>query len=177
MNTTGSDAWLFQLRVRLVHVAARRVNPDAVEDVVQDALRVIVGRALSGPGGDEMEGMPPIAWCFQVLRNTIGNHYQRVRSRDARTASIQSAGELADAGLTPLEACEADDAARRVHQAIADLGVTDAACADHLSRLADGAKPGDLARALAIDEAAFYRRLYRCREKLRARLAARGILA
>lgn len=124
-----------------------------------------------------MEGMPPIAWCFQVLRHTIGNHYQKMRTRDARTASIDSAEAVADAGLTPLDAYAADDAARRVRQAIADMGASDKGCAEHLTRLADGERPGDLARALRIEEAAFYRRLYRCREKLRARLAAQGIFA
>lgn len=177
MNMSGTEAWLFQLRARFVSVARRRVAADAVEDVVQDALRVVVERGLQGPGGVDVDGAPPIAWCFQVLRNVIGNHYQRARARGARFDPLDSASETADPARTPLEAYEASEAARQVRRAIAELTASDPACGRHLARLAEGAAPGELARAEQVSEAAFYRRLYRCREKLRARLAAMGILS
>lgn len=168
--------WLLLLRARFVAVARRRVEPDVVEDIVQEALRVVVERGIPGPGGDVVDGVPPIARCLQVLRNVIGNHYQRARVRSARLASLDVATGLPDPGHTPLEAYAADDAARQIRRALDALAVTDPGCGRYLRRLAEGQSPGAIARAEEVAEAAFYRRLYRCREKLRARLAAIGVL-
>jgi DNA-directed RNA polymerase specialized sigma24 family protein len=176
MSQLRSEEWLFPLRARFVAVARRRVEPDSVEDIVQEALRVVVERGLGGPGGAALDGKPPIAWCFQVLRNVIGNHYQRARVRSARLAPLESAAALADPARTPLEALEADEAARQVGRALAALDSTDAGCGRYLRRLAEGVAPGVVAREERVAEAAFYRRLYRCREKLRERLATMGIL-
>jgi RNA polymerase sigma factor (sigma-70 family) len=177
MTVARSDAWLFELRARCVAIARRRVEPDAVEDVVQEAMRVIVERGLQGPGGPDVEGRPPLAWCFQVLRNAIGNHYQKQRVRRARLAPLEAAEDRPDAGRTPLEALASGEAVRLLERALEAMSGGDPDCARRLRRLAEGDSPGALARAERVAEAAFYRRLYRCREKLRARLAELGVTA
>ena len=94
---------------RFVTVAARRVESDAVEDLVQDALRIVHEKAGVGPG-TLVDGRPALAWCFQVLRNVIGNHYQRRRSAESVAVEDQP---LADGDATPLERLEAALAAAR----------------------------------------------------------------
>jgi RNA polymerase sigma factor (sigma-70 family) len=177
MNSVVDERWLFDLRARFVSVARRRVEADAVEDVVQEAMRIVVERGVRGPGAEPVAGRPVLAWCFQVLRNAIGNHYQRQRARRARWAAPEEAQRIADAAGTPLDACVAEDAARHVRRALDSMRISDAECARRLVRIADGVPPGTLAREEGVEEAAFYRRLYRCREKLRARLATLGIHA
>lgn len=55
--------------------------------------------------------------------------------------------------------------------------ISDPASGRYLLRWIDGLPPGALAREEGIEEAAFYRRLYRCREKSRARRSSMGIRA
>lgn len=173
MNPVEHADWLAALRARFVAIARRRVAPDAVEDVVQDALRVVVERGWSGPG-ELVDGVPGLAWCMQVLRHVIGNHYQRTRVRGARDAGDGPLAFAADPARGPLEALAAADAERVVHEALAALDGDGSPCGRWLGALAGGESPGALARAAGVAEAAFYRRLYRCREKLRALLAEKG---
>ncbi len=173
MNGRASEAWLAALRERFVAIARRRVPAEAVEDIVQDTLRVVVEKGWNGPGA-EVDGRPGLAWCMQALRNVIGNHYQRARVRAARSAGAAPLEAVADPGRDPLEALASRDAERLVHDALERMGATDPRCGWWLARLADGHTPGELARASSIEENAFYRRLWRCREKLRALLAERG---
>jgi DNA-directed RNA polymerase specialized sigma24 family protein len=168
--------WPALLRERLVQVARRRVATDAVEDIVQDAMRIIVERGVVRPGAMAPDGQPGLAWCFQVLRNVIGNHYQKERTRRRRIAAGEGV-DAPDAAPGPLVALESADSTRVVLACLEQLGRVDASCAKRLRALAEGQAPGDLARAEAVEEAAFYRRLYRCRLKLRELLAAQGVFA
>jgi DNA-directed RNA polymerase specialized sigma24 family protein len=172
----GAD-WLGPLRDRFVAVARRRVAPIDVEDVVQEALRIVVEKRVAGPGGPAVEGRPPLAWCFQVLRHTIGNHYQRVRVRAAHHAPAEAAAGHAAADPTPLEALESADAVRLILAALDTLERESASCGRYLRRLLAGASPAEVAGAEGVEEAAFYRRVYRCRVRLRALLGERGVLA
>jgi DNA-directed RNA polymerase specialized sigma24 family protein len=163
---------------RLVQVARRRVAPDAVEDLVQETLRIIVERGIRGPGDLAPDDQPGLAYSFQVLRNVIGNHYQKERTRRRRLVVVPPAGfEVADPAPEPLVALAAEDAARAVHACLDAMARTDAACARYMRGLADGRTPRELAREDAVAEPALYRRLYRCRVKLRALLAEKGIFA
>ena len=67
-----------ELGRRFREIATRRVAADDVDDVVQEALRIVVQKS-SGSGS--FEELPPIAWSMQVLRNTVGNYYKRERTR------------------------------------------------------------------------------------------------
>jgi len=174
MTSRESERWLAELRGRFVAIARRRVSPEAVEDVVQDALRVVIEKGWRGPETADVDGRPALAWCMQVLRHVIGNHYQRARVRAARAAGPGPLDSVADARRGPLEALAARDAERVVLDALASLARGDAPCGRWLAALAEERPPGELARAEGIEEGAFYRRLWRCREKLRALLAERG---
>ena len=174
MNVREGERWLAELRARFVAIARRRVPPEAVEDVVQDTLRIVIEKGWNGPGAADLDGRPALAWCMQALRNVIGNHYQRTRVRAARAADPARLERVADGRREPLEALAGRDAERIVRAALADLSRGDAPCGRWLWALAEDRTPGELAREAGIEEGAFYRRLWRCREKLRAALADRG---
>ncbi len=169
-RSNPEGAWLAPLRERFLSIARRRVHPDVAEDLVQDALRVIVER---NPGDDP----PPLPYCFQVLRNVIGNHYQKERVRRRRAESEAAAGEVPDDGPTPLEALAADDAVRVVHDCLQGMSASDPSCTRYLRRLMGGATPAGVADEEGLAAAVFYRRLYRCRLKLRELLDQRGFFA
>jgi len=169
--------WLIALRARFVAVARRRVAADDVEDVVQEAMRIVISKQTTGPGGAMVEGEPPLAWSFVVLRNAIGNHYQRTRVRHRVHAPLEAAGEPATGAPTPLEALESADASARIHDAIGQLAAESATCGQYLRALAEGQSPADVAREAGLEEAVLYRRVYRCRQRLRALLADRGVIA
>ena len=173
----GSPAELEALRARLQAIARRRVAPDAVEDLVQEALRIVVERRLLAPGGGHTEGELRLAACFQVLRNVIGNHYQRERVRRRRLTGEDAAHGVAAEGPTPIEALESEQAVGLVERTLAIMASTDAACARYLRTLAGGVTPRDAARTESLEESAFYRRVYRCRQKLRALLEREGYFA
>ena len=124
-----------------------------------------------------MSEAPPLAWCFQVLRNAIGNHYQRERTRRLRTVEGESLPERPDARPQPLEALESKEAVRMIHEALNELERSAERCAHYLRSIAAGVSLGVLASEDVIEEPVLYRRLYRCRQKLRELLHARGIVA
>ncbi len=194
MNTLEQteQARLGLLRERFMEVALRRVPADVAEDLVQEALLVVVARgreagfgpsaASAGAAGpaaalvtEEGQALPPLAWSFQVLRNVIGNWYQRRETRE-RWISSAPAPEVPGAG-TPLEALEESDALSRLERALRLLADNDPACGRYLRRIVEGAEPSDIAREERVDPAAFYRRLYRCRGKLRELLEQEGVSA
>lgn len=164
----SSNAWLEDLRKQFLRLAARRVDEPYVEDVVQDALRVVIEKSP--------EATPELAWCFQVLRHTIGNHYRREQTR-RRWMEADPEGELLAqaAGPSLLEAMDAKETAQLFAVSIRELGGPDDTCRQYLSRLLQGASPKQVANAASLDAAVFYRRLYRCRQRLREILRKKGI--
>jgi DNA-directed RNA polymerase specialized sigma24 family protein len=178
------EAWLEQLRARFIDVARARVAEGAVEDVVQDAMAIIYQKA--GKGGGVDQSAPELPWCFQVLRNVVGNYYQRERTRQRG----ERAGTPLHDGVreftarpdnpTPIEALERSERARVLREAIQELAVQDAFCGNHFLEVL-----GDRDRTPSGSEAARqgggaastpYVRLFRCREKLRKILTRRGYL-
>jgi len=159
------DVWLGELRARFVSVARRRLPEDAVEDVVQDALRVV---------HEKGEEHPELPWCFQVLRNTIGNWYQKQRVRSRDLAPEDAA--VPRAAPTPLEALEDRELGRVLAESVAALGTTDAGCGRYLERLMAGETPATIAGEEGVDPAVLYRRIYRCRGKLREILIGKGVV-
>ena len=162
--------WLVQLRPRLLEIARRRVPADDVEDVVQTTLGVIVQK---GPtAGELVDDVPSIAWCLQVLRNVIGNHYKRLRTQ---RRTFDSGLDVETLQL-PIEALASEDRIRAIESALAQLDAQGGNCGDHLRRLAVGAQPHELAAEAGLEPHAFYQRLYRCRQKFRVLLRREGLL-
>jgi RNA polymerase sigma factor (sigma-70 family) len=167
-----TEAWLAALRRRFQDVAGRRVSRDAVEDVVQDALRVVVEhlRAEEGPAT-----RPSLAWCFQTLRNVIGDHYRRDRRARGRRADLAEGAVITGSDPDPIEALAAAEVVARVLEALETMASRDGACARYLRQLGAGIRPAELARDERVSEAVLYRRVYRCRQKLRALLEEKGV--
>lgn len=162
------------LRRQLLSVALRRVGPADVEDIVQEALAIIHERGEPRPG----EGpLPPMAWCFQVLRNVVGNHYQRQRTRaeHLEPGVEPEQAPVAAGGRTPLEALEDRELGRFLEGALERMAQEDPRCHGYLRATAEGLRPRELAAREGLAEAALYRRLYRCRQKLRERLVELGV--
>ncbi len=163
------SSWLSLLRQRFAEIAARRVPADAVEDVVHDALGIILAKGpaeAAGSGAAE----PSLRWCFVVLRNVIGNWYQKrrrhetVEDRDFRDDSPDALAALATA-----------ERARTVRAAVAELRLERPDCAGWLWSMAQGTKAGELAEREGIEHSAFYRKIYRCRQKLAELLRRKGV--
>jgi RNA polymerase sigma factor (sigma-70 family) len=170
-SSRGADDWLVALRTRMVELARRRVQPDDVEDVVQTAMRVVIEKGLQRTER-EVEGLPPIAWCLQVLRNTIGNHYKRQRTQKKW---VDSAVE-ADRVSIPIEAMSSAEKLETIEGALAKMMQEDPQCGSYLQRTLDGSSAREIAAEDGLDADAFYKRLYRCRRKLREWLRERGVL-
>jgi RNA polymerase sigma factor (sigma-70 family) len=163
------------LRARFVAIVGRRVPPDAVEDIVQDALRVVCEKAAGLDPALLEDGWPRASWSFQVLRNMVGNYYLRTARRpDHRTLDFQDAGPVP--GPTPMEARDAKELRRIVHGALCTLSETHPECGRYLRRLVDGLSPAAVASEEGLAPGALHRRLYRCRTVLRSLLAEQGVL-
>jgi len=176
-GTTTTDAWLRELRSNLLAVARRRVLADAAEDVVQETMRILLEKGGLAPGWTSPEGAPALAVALRILRNVIGNHYQRDRMRRPGGDLEDVARTTADPAPTPLEALATEERVRIVRESLAAMATRDRDCARYLQRLLDGVAPGALARQEGLEEAVLYRRVYRCRLKLRTLLERRGIAA
>jgi DNA-directed RNA polymerase specialized sigma24 family protein len=157
-----AEAFLRELRRRFVEIARRRVSADVVEDVVQEALTVVVTKREASP--DRAQSLP---WCFQVLRNVIGNHYQKERTRGRAAPAPEPA-----ATPTPLDALERAEVGRILRDAIAELAARDGTCADLLRRALAEEAPAVAAGSASTP----YVRAFRCRQKLKAILLRRGVL-
>ncbi len=171
--SSAAEDWSQRLRERFVEIAARRVPAAEVEDVVQEAMTTVLCRAQQIESARLVEGLPPMAWCFQVLRNTIGNFYQR-HARARQESELVEPTSLAAEG-TPAEALEQKELLQHLSAALQELRAGDSQCWGFLSRLADGEKPRRLAEAAGLSETVLYRRLYRCRQKFRRLLLERGV--
>jgi DNA-directed RNA polymerase specialized sigma24 family protein len=159
LDATG----LIQLRQRFSEIAARRVPESAVDDVVQDALGIVLAK-----GGTQ----PDLRWSFAVLRNVIGNYYQKRRHHDSLEAV-----EVADDRPDALAALTTDERHRTIRTAVDELRLDRPDCAAWLWSLAQGTKAGELAARAQLDRDAFYRKIYRCRQQLAAILRRKGVTA
>lgn len=184
-NATHDDPtrWFDLLRQRFLQVARHRVPADVVEDVVQEALTVIHRKLGDRPG--DAERSSPLPYCFQVLRNVIGNHYQRERIR--RAAGDPSRPEFAQfretgAGsplLTPLDALERAERIDLLRAAVEELAAEDQGCGAYLRALLEDSTPpapSPVAGDPAPNRSTLYVRQFRCREKLRRILQRKGFV-
>jgi RNA polymerase sigma factor (sigma-70 family) len=173
---------LSQLRARFLALARRRVGAEAAEDVVQEAMIIVHEKCNGRSTGDRVDGVPLLAWCLQVLRNVIGNYYQRERTR---SRASRADGDLypkvveftsGTPSPTPIEALERRELGRRLRDAIDAIPDESARCRKYLRRLLEGAEPGELALEEGVTQSAFYNRLHRCRQKLRMMLEESGVV-
>jgi DNA-directed RNA polymerase specialized sigma24 family protein len=169
-----TDAWVRALRARFVEIARRRVPEAVVEDVVQDALTVVCRKHDRAA-----EEAPDLLWSFQVLRNVIGNHYQREKRR-RRFLDAASTLEPLDGGRivhrverTPLESLERTETTRLLHAAVDELARTDPSCGQQFKRILDQLAPEETPDAGRRDSTDYVRR-FRCRERLRRILVRWG---
>ena len=163
------SAWLSLLRQRFTEIAGRRVPVDAVEDIVQDALGIVL---VKGPAEARREGRaePSLRWSYNVLRNVIGNWYQKRRRHEA-----VGDHDLRDERPDALAALTMAERSETIRSAVAELRLARPECAGWLWSMAQGTKAGILAERARIEHAAFYRRLYRCRQYLAEILHRKGV--
>ncbi len=161
--------WISQLRQRFSEVARRRVPSDAVEDLVQDALSIVWNK---GPAEAIKDGRdhPSLRWSFNVLRNVIGNYYQKRRSFD----SVDD-HEFPDEKPDVLAAMTMQERSQSIRAAVDELKESRPSCAHWLWSMAQGIKAGVLAEKDGLEHAAFYRKIYRCRKMLAEILQRRGV--
>jgi DNA-directed RNA polymerase specialized sigma24 family protein len=183
----AAESRLFlQLRERFLAIAKRRVREGDCEEVVQDALHIALAkyRGRAGTSGT-------LPWSLAVLRNVIGNYYQRQKARgrheplDDELTANGAPGRSGD--LDPLDALLAEERVARVARAMERLAGERPRCGELFRRIleclaADGTPAEVSKRALArmakvCPEAtanAIYVMLHRCRARLREILREEG---
>ena len=161
--------WFSQLRQRFAEVASRRVPVDAVEDLVHDALGIVLAK---GPAEAQKQGRehPPLRWSFNVLRNVIGNYYQKRRSHE----TVED-HDFQDDRPDVLAVLTQEERSQSIRSALDELRQSRPHCAGWLWSLAQGIKAGVLAEQSRIQYEAFYRKIYRCRKMLAEILQRRGV--
>ena len=161
-----------QLRVRFLTVAKKRVQPDHVEDVVHEALEVILAKF-----GSLDRDRSLLLWSLTVLRNVIGNHYQTVQVDDWRTVPAAALTDDPTARLGDTEAAE------RIQNAIEELARRSPRCGAIFARILESIEEADGVREISqhaltlvqrdfpdLSRNTFYVALHRCRAQLRGLL-------
>lgn len=179
-ETSAESALFDELRVRFLTIAKKRVQPDHAEDIVHEALRVVLAK-YRGLGPDRCL----LVWSLTVLRNVIGNHYQARRRETAQTVQVEDWRTVPAAALVadPTDELGAAESAARLERALAELARTSPRCgtifACLLESLERGGAPREVSqRALAavqrllpdLTRNTFYVALHRCRARLRSLL-------
>lgn len=171
-NNGSQERWLVDLRRQLLCITERRVDREAAEDLVQDAMSIIATKAPGLKPGALVGDEPGLAWCFQVLRNVIGNHYQ---SSGRRRHENLDAVDPADRKPDPLASFAQQQRRDRIDAALSRLGQEHPACRRYLQSMLDGESPADIAAGEGVAAAVLHRRLYRCRAWMRTILIEMGV--
>ena len=178
-----AEAALFaDLRVSFLPLAKRRVQMDHVEDVVQEALKIVFARY-----GERETTTGILVWGLTVLRNVIGNYYQaRQRERDHLdfVEEMPAAAAVTEDMLAEREHAELR---QQLLEAIGELAERFPRCGrifhSLLTSLDRGGTPNQVSsRALALMQrdhpdltrGGFYTALHRCRASLRDILVRRA---
>ncbi|MBU8870873.1 MAG: hypothetical protein KOO60_08455 [Gemmatimonadales bacterium] len=171
----SAETQLFEnLRVRFLGIAKRRVQQDHLEDVVQDALQIVLRK-----GGEQHRTENVLVWSLTILRNVIGNHYQSRRRETERMVTGETIlDNLADSAEGP---DQIHGAGSQLAMALADLAERFPRCgrifAGILASQELGGGPREVSqRALEfvqredpeMTRGGFYTALHRCRSQLRA---------
>ncbi len=175
-DSQAESALFGTLRVRFLEIAKRRVRKDDAEDVVQDALRIAHMRYTQR---EIRSGM--LSWSLVVLRNVIGNYYQkRGRLDRGETFDDRLHGSLGTGRMGADEDLVAREATRAVLEAAARLGRREPRCGSFfrhvLESLGEGGDAGEITgRAMAqlradfpgMSRGSLYVAIHRCRNRLR----------
>jgi DNA-directed RNA polymerase specialized sigma24 family protein len=176
------------LRVRFLLIAKRRVRAEDVEDVAQEALRIVLARY----GRRERAGQV-LTWGLAILRNVIGNYYQRREKQTREEPFDERRHPAGTRGAGPIAGPGADggnETWNEVLEAIGRLARREPRCAVLFRRilesLDEGGAPGQVSRRAmermradfgAMSRGALYVALHRCRASLRGILQDMGALA
>ncbi len=169
-----------ELRVRFLVIAKKRVHADHTEDVVHEALEVVLAkyRAL-----DRDRGL--LLWSLTVLRNVIGNHYQAQRRSTAQTVQVEDWRTVPAAALSedPTADLGATEMADRLQTAIDELARRSPRCGTIFARILESLDQADGTREVSqaaltlvqqdfpdLSRNTFYVALHRCRAQLRGLL-------
>ena len=181
-NDPAREALLAALRVRLLPVAKRRVREEDSEDLVHDGLRIVLEKL-----GARAVRRPILIWSYAVLRNVIGNYYQKRQRRgeevclqDERLVAPGTSLQPAEVAGDEMEALGSAPTAPEMARALARLSRQHPRCAvlfglilECLGEIGDPAEATReaLCRMRMQDGAptrnALYVLLHRCRTRLR----------
>jgi DNA-directed RNA polymerase specialized sigma24 family protein len=185
----AADCLFRLLRVRLIQVAKHRVQDADAQDLVQDALRIVLERHHERRAGSGI-----LVWSLAVLRNVIGNYYQ-ARKRERRHLSLGEGPDTVSttglrsgtAGGGEVELPGGSELVERMTLAVESLARRYPRCGGIfraiLESLDGGGGPRDVSsRALEkvrrefpdLSSGSFYVALHRCRTRLRDLLAESG---
>lgn len=176
----AAETALFEsLRVRFLDVAKRRVRTDDIEDVVQESLRII---HLKYRQTDPQTRV--LTWAMVVLRNVIGNYYQKRKRLDRAEPfedQIHSAApdvQAADYESAPL--IPDHDSIRPLLDAIRFLGEQYPRCGRLFRSILENIEKGEAPKGIpsdtidqllhdlgGISRDTLYVTLHRCRKRLR----------
>ncbi len=169
-DAPAREALFDQLRVRFLQIAKRRVRADDCEDVVQEALRIVHARLT-----DRSPERGILIWSLTVLRNVIGNYYQKKARLDrGEPFEERKHAAVATVGFPGREEVDA------VVEALGRLARREPRCGALFRRilesLDEGGSPREISqRAMArfledegdTSRGALYVALHRCRQRLR----------
>jgi len=79
------DRLFADLHVRFSAIAKRRVQPGQDEDLVQEALHIVLRKAVELRKSENV-----LPWSLTILRNVIGNHYQARRWEGERMNTAEN---------------------------------------------------------------------------------------
>ena len=149
------EVFFTNVRERIAVVARKRIQGAAYEDVVQETLIILKAKL---PELQAKENLMP--FVFQILRNCIGNYYQKVKTEQKY---IDFSADASDA----VRLDENQDWSQILNKAIAHLKKEHERCAKLLEAVMQSAEIQELKSLLNLDEANVYRTLYRCRNRLK----------
>lgn len=168
------ETLLAALRVRLLPVAKRRVREEDCEDLVHDGLRIVLEKL----GARAVRG-PILIWSYAVLRNVIGNYYQK-RRRRGEEVRLQDERLVAPGTSSLTEDGDAPGAAPELARALERLSRQHPRCAvlfglilECLGEIEDPAEATrEALRRMRMQDGAptrnaLYVLLHRCRTRLR----------
>ena len=159
----ASKEELFEfLRSRLLVLARYRVA-EAAEDMVHESLIIVHNRF------SEFESLQALlGFTHQVLRNKIGNIYQRRSREQNRQVELETVSEARNPPDLDMEAIEME---RIVRKAIEKLGENRPYCRTILFSLYHGLDPDEISGNLQITKSRLKVQTFRCREALKKILA------
>lgn len=157
MTDPEREKFFSRMRERFLSVAKKRIVGASCEDVVQEAMMILMRKI------DEVRGEKHLLpFAFQILRNCLGNYYQKTR-RERQVIDFNADVSTA----TRDEPTRNDEWAELVSRAMQHLERDHAKCAGLIRAVLRSAPVSELKQLLNTDEANVYRTLYRCRMRLK----------